>query len=619
MAGPFDFLFGAGGGSSMQKGQIYSGPQAAESGSIMGFLGSMGGTPTSQDINRHNAGVLDARGVANTQANNEAQAIALQGLARLRAENPNLPPGALLGTFLNSPDGQRVFANKNVNLTNFFGEAQKLFAQPEPFMLGEGQRAFRDDGTGAKEIARGAAKKQTISTPIIGGSQEAIDMGLSALAPGKRYEVLEELDPETGNRTRTGLQSLEPMGDTVTPVWLDRNFKQRDKLAEDQLKMTRAFTTATELLGQLDKNPGQTGIGATDWLAETVSGIDAQVNAALDLVGDPKQRREIANELNPAYAPIWQKLKLAGQESAVIRGNVLSLGLAIAGIEALGEGRDLSDKDVDRVMRWMGANGLLTDQEAMKKAIANRLQVSGKSFDEKLRVSNEQFKNSPAGAKVDPLPDTKSLLRGKVDPRLLWDEIPTDGSKAPGKQGAADFSKMTPQELQAVDVDAMTDPAEIQAYIDATAKGPEKAGVKPAKMAGAPAQFDGNMAGETEDKETQAARQGAGKFSPRGFGSVAARQGQATGSSGERGWPADPGPVAATGQELREVMKAKKGVQQQIEAMKAYPEIQAQLRGTLATLQAEEDNIRGGIRSNRRGPQVASGGQRGRAKRNRKQ
>ena len=223
----------------------------------------------------------------------------------------------------------------------------------------------------------GVERPQAARLPVSGienvvmpdGSQESYDIGV----PEERAAYQAAI--EDGAKPQPTRSEVGGAGEFATD-------KQLEEMTNVEISTRQAIATANEILDM----PEEAFQDAAS-LARVVSGMGAEVESMINIFG--MEEGETLDSLTNAerYASKFEEL---GIESTVVQGLALDLAIAYASSIGLGEGRALSDKDVNRALERIGANGLRTPA-ARRAAIESVRGILDRNF----RIRYETLMDKP--------------------------------------------------------------------------------------------------------------------------------------------------------------------------------------------------------------------------------
>lgn len=211
--------------------------------------------------------------------------------------------------------------------------------------------------------------------------------------------------------------------------------KQYEGLLDQEFSVRKFDDIANQAVAILESNPE-----AANWTEGALAKLDGlvqEVKQAFSGFSDQKDSvfnvDEYTNPESESYIP-----ELAGIENAVLRQNMFNLALAYASASGLGEGRALTDKDVQKAMTAVGAEGVMDvkDRVARIKNAKNQLRKNfimkyNTHHDDANKIKDDYFGPmedigitgaTPASASGQDNPYPTPVTQGEYDkiPRGAW-------------------------------------------------------------------------------------------------------------------------------------------------------------------------------------------------------
>ena len=153
--------------------------------------------------------------------------------------------------------------------------------------------------------------------------------------------------------------------------------KEFEELREAEISAINAISTIDDLSSRIRENPD--AFTSAGGLARFSSGLAEEGRALARTFGI-----DVPDEILNAeqYADTFKEL---GVKSAAAQGAMLDVALAYAAASGLGSGRALTDKDIERSLRRVGADGLLTP-EARLEVLDDVRSIIERNFRNRYRV-----------------------------------------------------------------------------------------------------------------------------------------------------------------------------------------------------------------------------------------
>ena len=342
--------------------------------------------------------------------------------------------GELTGAYLQAPDQTaRGTALQDLSVldADAAGKAQGIYGAQQTRIQGEDEetkKAFAQQfqiAQGLPDEERGQQYHSMIGNAVrqgIATEEEGDQLSMIANEDPEQFEQVMEnilgLTPETRLPAGGVVQLFNPQNDETAAVdmtdpkgrqrgldllesgWLEATDKSetadspggfgKDKKAKRdfnalQVSTMNTIDTIDDAIGRLEANPDAfTQVADLSGLA---SGIATEVEAGFAAMGMgiPASVMDINS-----YSTTFEKL---GIEGAQAQGVMFDLSLAYAGAIGLGEGRALTEKDVERALRRVGAGGMKT-AKTRRALMQDVRKVVARNFKNTYEVWNDGEKYS---------------------------------------------------------------------------------------------------------------------------------------------------------------------------------------------------------------------------------
>lgn len=192
--------------------------------------------------------------------------------------------------------------------------------------------------------------------------------------------TLNEADPRDQRLLREKRDVLIPAPtrqETGAPGAFAATKKEIETLRESEIATRNAIDTANDIIMRIEENPE--AFSAVGKFATFATGLSNELKVAAEQLGV-----DIPDEVARAenYADTFEEL---GIKSAREQGLLVDLSLAYASAIGLGKGRELSENDVTRAMKRIGADALGTPE--MRKTVISDIQrVLARNYKNRYKV-----------------------------------------------------------------------------------------------------------------------------------------------------------------------------------------------------------------------------------------
>lgn len=398
------------------------------------------------------------------QALQSSQAQALQSVAQMRLDNPDVSGQQLINMWLNNPEsgGQFVRENPRAFTPDFIGKLKESITNPMQ-VVGKNQGLYEiRPGAGGAPEAREmvGAQPEPTWTIVQGGTKEADALGLkylkedesiaAATIPGPDgFPVVVDLkDPGGGGVTITN--QLEGAGAKRRGILLtNRNFDETKRRGE--LYDAAAMVQSLERTLGADPIKAQSRYGilgsATQW-AESFITQGRAIADQFGLAWGEEADQKYWTRLYEDY-PILKE----AVPSALARSKVTGLVFKLAKIFAGQEGRDLSDKDVNRMFDMIGARAGSTTQ--LIAGVRNVLRGGFRAAKIRHDIGKDLYEGATIKPLSDPYAQATEMGFGDLLPKPIEEKAAPQRTETPevpaGPFTAEQIKAMPYEEVQDID------------------------------------------------------------------------------------------------------------------------------------------------------------------------
>lgn len=415
--------------------------EAAQSGTLMGFIDHLMGVPTKQQV------ILGARqqGIDQDMQQkaqvSDASRRVLQRLSTLQQENPKAPPQMIRQMLFQDP----IFMESVMKADP--GDMVEMVTQMQEALVGgvnpaklqnvpAGNDVITMDPsspTGVRKVytntnPTGSAKRDLVAVPVMGGSPQAKALGLEGLKEGSQFTAeVETL--EDGSKVARKLHyagALVNMPDAYEMQQMNELIKRGTDIRKAQSNIMSMIESANRIEALLKDGGGQ-NLSAVG-LANRVG------DAALSQIKSGAQ--ELGITLDPtSYSATFKnleknsKLKNAAINAQAVQSNLIALSFQIARSYNHGQ---TTQKDVQTALDALG--GWLTSPEQLRAGLNETVRRGIRSVENDLVVNRNLFDNPKSAVRA---PESlESLLTSRGLGRYLTDQLPglKGGADVPGEQ-----------------------------------------------------------------------------------------------------------------------------------------------------------------------------------------
>lgn len=360
-----------------QKSPWYPPRAAAGEGTIMGFIDSLRGVPTRDQI----AYGVDERA---KQRENEATTAVLQRMTQIREANPKITPQQLSQAIYKDPVFlENALKHSPQEMSEFIGKVQEQLYGPsadqqkiQGFAPGTHViQGVNQDGTPnvIYKVPEKLAQQPRAAQMVLGGSPEAAKYGLEGIAkPGERVEVKfrktpdgQDIPDDFGFPDRAGVNI--DLGKESNKELLQDVNKRAGDIRVAQGHIINAAETVNDIINDIEKQGNARNIGPVGFLLRMGQGAIEQARAIAEL--SPGVAFDVKEY--PAMAAIVKSrgLDKMAADSAVIQSRILALAFELAA--AQNRGGQVTQKDVNSAIEQIGANMGSTEQ--LKSALTDMI------------------------------------------------------------------------------------------------------------------------------------------------------------------------------------------------------------------------------------------------------
>lgn len=449
MAGPFDFLFG--GGDQPQESapvspQAYRPPrEAAESGTIMGFIDSMRGVPTRQQVMLGERERLRQDELGQQRSKNQATTAVLERMNQLREKSPGLPPQQLFQAIINDPVfTKNAMQQDPAEMVEFINTIKEgLYGSPETTKM-QGfapgthvVQGMKPDGTPnvIYKVPKegGGDKREELA---VGGSPRLQALGIADVRPGERVVLQTKKTPdgaEVVDEIKFPDRPLVDLGRQAEQEQVRELSKRGSDIRTRQGYVVNAARMFDRMETQL-KDGGSANLGWAGVFQRTAQGLVSQA-------------QDIAREANLPFDPQSYKGPMStifrngrfdknAANSAALQSNILAFAFTMA--KAQNKGGQVTQKDVDSALTQMGA-GMTGSKEQFMAAMRETLWRGVTGIDDEISVNANLFGPNADGRTLVAKPEsTRKLLEQSGFGRLLQQPRSSPGGGQPRSEQRPD-------------------------------------------------------------------------------------------------------------------------------------------------------------------------------------
>jgi hypothetical protein len=388
---------------------VYMPPRpAAQSGTIMGFLDSLNGVPTSSQLKVHE----EARQQANTGG--AAQEV-LKRIGEIKSENPDIPQTMLQQQIFSDPaflhaamktDPTKMAQFVDTVVKGMYGTPTLHNVPADASVLAFNPQNPTKGADFVYQAPKTLRPGDVVRTNVYDGGDPLLPkLGINGTKTGTAVKV-EMARDATGQEyvknvgTVGGGGVTVNMGDKVEMEQLQKSVKAVADIKQQQVAVVGMVRTAE----RLDRLLSQTGAGALG-----PYGFFTQVAQSA-----VEQAKAIATDANVSFNPdnytksfdIFKGLDKRGAEAAAIKTNILSLAMFIA--RANNRSGNLSNRDVDQALTQIGGRfGSLVE---LRAGLGELIPAAVQHSDDYLAIEQPGFTAESGKAHVTPPRPLKDIL-----------------------------------------------------------------------------------------------------------------------------------------------------------------------------------------------------------------